>query len=159
MHKNCVSFVQQGHFNGFPVSIHDPDPSPHLRPSFRHSPPSPCRPGKFDNARMPNVHRPAFTPATASTARIDRSRDSFPRRWEKARGNDIWKNGTDRETKRNRSRPFNVSALSSAIYHRACISRLRDLETLRFVWVFFFLSFPFFSTGYVRFFRASESQP
>lgn len=114
MHKNCVSFVQQGTLMVFSVSIQDPS-SPHLHPFF----PS----HKFDNARMPNVH--AFTPATASTVRIDRSRDSFPRRCavgERARGNDIWKNGRPRNQAKSIARPFNVSALSPAIYHRAYIT-------------------------------------
>lgn len=84
--------------------------------------PHPSSPShKFDNARTPNVHG-FYAIHGVYGARIDRSRDSFSEGGGRKRTATTFGRMADRETKRNRSRPFNVSALSSVIYHRAYIT-------------------------------------
>jgi len=118
MHKNCASFVQQGTLMVFqfqftiPVLIFVPSSLPR----------------KFDNARMPGVHG-FYAGYGVRAARIDRSRDSFPRRWEKARGNDIWKNGRPRNRAKSIAAfqclsAFIVGHISSCLYHGCGISKL-----------------------------------
>lgn len=112
------------------------------------SPSAPFPPShKFDNARTPNVHG-FYAIHGVYGARIDRSRDSFSQGGGRKRTATTFGRMADRETKRNRSRPFNVSALSSVIYHRAYIT-VAGSRNFAFFFFFLFLSFPpfFFSVA------------
>lgn len=118
---------KNAYFNAFSVSIHGL--------SFSH-PHSSFLSDKFERA---NVHG-FYAIHGVYGARIDRSRDSFQDGGRK-RAATTFRRMADRETERNRSQPFNVSALSSAIYHHAYITaagsrnfELFFLRMYRYAW-------------------------
>lgn len=109
------------HFNAFSVPIYDP--------SFSH-PHFPIPPYKFD--KRTDVERPRLL---RHPRRLGRKSIDPAIHFEdggRKRAATTFRRMADRETKQNRSWPFNVSRLYRRPYIIVPISRLRDLETLRF---------------------------